>query len=478
MKQRHVFFLNRTLLSLLVLITCVTEVHSASANGKSCSSALSHEDPARTSVLSELASLRISIQDAENSKAKGLAFSLSAEYQKKLNAAVKLGLPVEKLNQLIEDHGHAADVEKQAKESQKARAEDSERAYRPFVHTSRIELSHNIRDLRFSDDGTLIATRNGDAAVTVFDAKNGEQISKQISKIEGDLNGFRSIHFSHDGHSILTISLTAILQIWDVKSGKVKREFAPSGEGSVDAIFSSDGRKIIALMHDHAVIIDLATGSMMKTEKQNGVSRAVRLSPNGKHFLIIAEEDSAIWDLDTARLIARLPTDSITEAQSAFSPDGNQVALLSSPGDQRERQSITLWNAQLGVKQRKFSIKQDGLIQITMNVKGTSIVIVYASGLIEAFDLDNGLPQASFVASDETVVAASVSPDRRMLLTLNQAKHVTLWDLNSFLPYQEIESLGRSISQVLFDPTGTSFVTVGYMHANIYRQTWVKPSSN
>lgn len=104
--------------------------------------------------------------------------------------------------------------------------------------------------------------------------------------------------------------------------------------------FSPDGRRIVSSSADHLTIRDAATGAELGIGRgHDGYIQSLAVSPDGK-FAVTGGVDRTIrvWEIPTAREVARWEAHDSAVTALAFSPDGAMLASGSLQG------ALKLWN--------------------------------------------------------------------------------------------------------------------------------------
>ena len=97
---------------------------------------------------------------------------------------------------------------------------------------------HAIADVRFSRDGTKLASA-ASGAIVIWDVETG----KQLHVLDDLSDSFGQVAWSHDDRQLVSSSGSSI-NVWDVESGKVAIKLASGSWAGID--WSPDGKKIVA----------------------------------------------------------------------------------------------------------------------------------------------------------------------------------------------------------------------------------------
>jgi WD40 repeat protein len=155
----------------------------------------------------------------------------------------------------------------------------------------------NIEGLAISKDGKDLASASDDGTVMIWSIATG----KDTQTIKGHADTVTGVAFSPDGKQLVTTSLDKTLRVWDIAgakeiaSFKIEREVEiKDAKGKVTkqkelgrdftrAVFTSDGKKLIAANRDGVIkIYDIEGKKELQELKAHEGILALALSPDGK----------------------------------------------------------------------------------------------------------------------------------------------------------------------------------------------------
>ena len=109
-----------------------------------------------------------------------------------------------------------------------------------------------VTSIRFSPDGSRLATGALDGFALIWDADTGDPVTRQLKSRTG---GTRSIAFTSDGARLLTTgagmkasketNLNKTVALWDVVSGQRLWEFTPHNAETYAVAFSPEGSRLV-----------------------------------------------------------------------------------------------------------------------------------------------------------------------------------------------------------------------------------------
>jgi WD40 repeat protein/predicted Ser/Thr protein kinase len=204
--------------------------------------------------------------------------------------------------------------------------------------------------LRFSPDGSRIASGGEDGTACVWDTGTGGL----LATCRGHTSKVVSVAFSPDGERLVTTSSDATVRQWDAATG---REAEPPYDRHtsevVIAVYSPDGHWVASAGNDRTIRAWQATGrqDIAVLHGHAGGVCALAFAPNGRRLAsvsrqtrLVATGDDTIrlWDVDPAATLRVLRGHTRYVYPVAFSPDGHWLA--SGGWDN----TVRLWDAATG----------------------------------------------------------------------------------------------------------------------------------
>ncbi len=154
-----------------------------------------------------------------------------------------------------------------------------------------------VNTLTWSPDSTTLASGSDDKSIRLWDVATG---LAHPTPLIGHHNYVYSLAFSPKGNMLVSGSYDEAVFLWDVRAARVMRSL-PAHSDPISAVdFVRDGTLIVSCSHDGLIRVwDTSTGQCLRTlvHEDNAPVTSVRFSPNGK-YILAHTLDSCIrlWD--------------------------------------------------------------------------------------------------------------------------------------------------------------------------------------
>lgn len=282
--------------------------------------------------------------------------------------------------------------------------------------------SDQVSAVKWSPDGTQIASGSFDTSVQVWDAMTGNN----VLSYHGHTDKVCTVAWSLDGTRIASGGFDATVQVWD--STTSTQLFTYSGHShAVRAVEWSTkpiGKYIASGSADNTVQVwDAGTRALVYTYRghTNGVNTLV-WSPDGTRIASAGVDNTVqVWKSSTGELLVTY-TGHPKEIQSvAWSPDGTRVASASYD------QTVQIWDANSGSRITTFTGHSDYVNAVTWSPDGRQIASASRDGTVRVWDPSTADIKIIYNKHSNQVVAVNWSPDGTRIASGGLDDTVQVW---------------------------------------------------
>ncbi|KAF9916324.1 hypothetical protein BX616_004051 [Lobosporangium transversale] len=339
-------------------------------------------------------------------------------------------------------------------------AREREKAYicdartKAIIHTLEGH-AHNILDAAFQPHGGQIATCSSDKTVRLWDVKSGQL----INTFYGHTSTIDQVVFSPSGHQIASFSRDKTVRLWDAQLPSSVH--ATSGHTClINSITSSpDGMQVASASDDGTVRLwDAQTGHIMQTLQgyQGGVLD-VKYSQTG-HLLASRDNSDALhlWDVYSSQLqiLGRKDAQGHCISDMAFSSNGNFIVSGYKNGD------VRIWESKTGQPFRILQNQCASVASVAFSPDGRQVASLTSRGKITVWSTERlEDPLHSIELGSHRSRHLMYLPNGHQIVTLCEKgmDGLYLFDTNDGQVRQMVEVQG-SITAVAVSPCGRRIV--------------------
>jgi WD40 repeat protein/class 3 adenylate cyclase len=306
---------------------------------------------------------------------------------------------------------------------------EAEEAMHRAVTASRIVLTAPDAggELDWSPDGTFVTEGpENSRMIEIRDASTGE-IVRSWEGHDPDVNDVR---FSPDGSMLATAGDDGALRIWNPASGEAISTVL--GEGMVwGPSFDADGTLVAAAWPEEGTIriVDPTTGAIVSTIPEPDFPFDTALSPDGAQVAVGmgSNPDGSVFDVATGSPVFDLTGHRYPINSVSWSPDGRWIATGANDS------SVQVWEAQSERLEAKL-VGHTGIVTTVDWARDSRRLVTGGSdGTARVWEIDDAEGREVLTLSAQQTRSgtyAAFSPDGRRVLTGDQAiTAIKIWDV-------------------------------------------------
>jgi WD40 repeat protein len=295
----------------------------------------------------------------------------------------------------------------------------------PTLEAYRVLRGHAQRTKQaiFSSDSKTVYSCGDNGFVRVWDVESGRETGKFDN---GDW--VKSISLIDDGKALIAQTETQ-LKVWNLVSGKESNAFPMLSKGDrlERVAVSPDGQKVAAGSLSGAVRIWDVPSRKLESEWPADpalATRSVAWTPDGKQVVAGMHETLALFDYPSGRRVHRV-WKFRTILEVGVTPDGLNLIGIHWDG------GVEVYDSQSGQMLSALDVgttgnPRAGCIAVLSNER---IAVGGRGHCIDIWDLPSATRLATFRGHTEPVLAVTVSPDRKFLVSSSHDSTVRLWRL-------------------------------------------------
>lgn len=312
---------------------------------------------------------------------------------------------------------------------------------------------NTVQSVRYSPDGTRIASASFDQTVRLWDAKKGDL----IAKLTGHTGKVEMISFSPSGDQLISGAADGTVRLWDGQTGEQLATLRGHDEVIPFGIFAADGRLVLARSVSGAMRVwDMERFNSNLYRGHTSYVYDVALSPDNHRVASVAWDGKlCLWDSANGRRVREIPHEFAIVSSVGFDRTGKKLVTVSRDLEGKYGRCLNIWKAETGELQLSVPLLGQSYkdSRATFSPAGDWVAVAEPSGAFRLLDAQTGQEMKRFQHPD-TALDIAFSPDGRFAAAGGEQGRLSLLDGKTFTELVPLTGHREDISRVTFSADG------------------------
>ena len=275
----------------------------------------------------------------------------------------------------------------------------------------------------------------------------------RIEKVLLGTNSWFSAVFTPDSKNIV-VDGSVIFDIETDVETWGGRELSSRFSSIHSSSFSPDGKRIVTVEGEIAIIRDFETGdSLIPLDS----ARFASFSPDGKKVVTVSDSTVVVWKALSGEIVHILRGHTSLVNTAFFSPNGDRVVTASRDG------TAIVWNTWTGDRLITLRVHTWGVNSASFSPDGDRVVTASEDKTSIVWDARTGKCLITLRGHTDGVNSAFFSPDGKLIVTNSVCSFPIVWDAVDGDSLYTLSDAGNIITSSCFSPDGKWLLVNGWL---------------
>jgi WD40 repeat protein/predicted Ser/Thr protein kinase len=267
-----------------------------------------------------------------------------------------------------------------------------------------------------------------------------------------------SVHFNTDGSRLVSACLDGSITAIDCATGGKLSEFTAGLSTVPAAIFSLDGKSVIATGKGEILFFEPDTGLVTRTIKaHDGDVSCIAISPKGDALASGGKDAKVIiWDIGADKQAWASDLGNGDVMAIAFNPDGETLAAGCEDG------TVSILNANTGERISTPKKHEGKVFTVAFDHSGQKLVSGSHDGTMALIDMKGTGQPVILKGHAGAVFSATFSPDDKRLVSGSPDGTMKVWNVATGKDEVTVKGFSNYVRSVAYSPDGKRLASGSY----------------
>jgi WD40 repeat protein len=311
-----------------------------------------------------------------------------------------------------------------------------------------------VTGLAFAPTGFSIVTTSQDRTARVWQPSNGTP----RAVLAGHTAAVTSAAFSPDSSRVVTASEDGTARVWDPQTDPNLVPLGRYGRHVSQIALSPDGRLLIVGTDHGALLVEAASGVVVRMLLPPAAVRSVAFSRDGARVAAALHDRIVIFDAASGRPLRSVRVPRVTAVDFGLA---DALATGSADG------TLRFWTSS-GSLVRTLRKNDNALTSVHFDRSGARVVTGSEDRTARVWDVRTGRELLVLRGHSRAVTSARFSPDGRFVITASADHDARIWNVSTGKSRAALTRHLGLVSDAEYSPDGRFIVTAGPQTAGVW----------